>query len=103
MTFAKIFKWERKTDEHGGVARGKEIVHTSVHIDSDHKEKERPNGQRLNGEATNKWVGGGEVLHRKGHRQEKSDREGKSGKRRWHIKSVRYQVRLSDQGLSNNG
>ena len=75
MTSAKIFKWERKTDEHGGVARGKEIVHTSVHIDSDHKEKERPNGQRLNGEATNKW-GGGEVLHRKGHRQEKSDREG---------------------------
>ena len=55
MTSAKIFKWERKTDEHGGVARGKEIVHTSVHIDSDHKEKERPNGQRLNGEATNKW------------------------------------------------
>ena len=58
MTSAKIFKWERKTDEHGGVARGKEIVHTSVHIDSDHKEKERPNGQRLNGEATNKWGGG---------------------------------------------
>ena len=57
MTSAKIFKWERKTDEHGGVARGKEIVHTSVHIDSDHKEKERPNGQRLNGEATNKWGG----------------------------------------------
>ena len=55
MTSLKIFKWERKTDEHGGVARGKEIVHTSVHIDSDHKEKERPNGQRLNGEATIKW------------------------------------------------
>lgn len=53
MTSLKIFKWEGNTDEHGGVARGNESVHTSVHIDSDHKEKERPNGQRLNGEATN--------------------------------------------------
>jgi len=57
VTSAKIFKWERKTDEHGGVARGKEIVHTSVQTDSGRKEKERPNGQRLNGEATNKWGG----------------------------------------------
>ena len=41
MTSAKIFKWERKTDELGGVARGKESVLTSVLIDSNLEEKEK--------------------------------------------------------------
>ena len=41
MTSTKIFKWERNTDEHGGVARGKESVLTSVLIDSNLEEKEK--------------------------------------------------------------
>ena len=57
MTSAKIFKWERKTDELGGVSRGKKSVLTSVRmiVIIRWKRKTLTNGQRQDEEAAAGW------------------------------------------------
>lgn len=85
MTSPKYSYGKRKGGK-GGVGEGSKSVLSSAHLhEKNVKEQERQNGAKAEWRG-NKLSGGGEVLHRKGYRQEKSDREGKSGKRRWHIK-----------------
>ena len=55
MTSAKIFKWERKTDELGGVSRGKKSVLTSVRMIVIIREKIKTKRTRLNEKATSGW------------------------------------------------